>query len=132
MKLPRSEDIALLFMTELISVYPKGLISLSVVAKDHGLSVLFLKKLARKLKLAKLIISKEGVNGGYSLNKDPKQISVLDIFNAIESESRIVENSQILGNCPLTTNCLPQKLHQTVIDTLDKQLGKLYLNEILR
>lgn len=46
----------------------------------------YLKKIIRQLVVAGLINSEAGKNGGFTLKKDPAQITLCDIFEAIEGK----------------------------------------------
>ena len=47
----------------------------------------------RRLKKAGLIEAREGVNGGVRLAKQPEQITVLDIFNAVEQSGPMFQTN---------------------------------------
>jgi len=130
MRIPRQEDVAILFMTELVR---SGHIQLplSRVAEKHGISVLFLKKVALLLKHAQLITSKEGAGGGYLLARNPSRISVWDIMQAFASERYKMPSS--MGGaqtCPLYTDCLPQKVKRTVLNAIEKSTSGINLSSL--
>ncbi len=81
MKLTRQEEVAILVVSS-IGARINQRVPLSDIASEHGISQLFLKKIARNLRKAGIIDSKEGVDGGYTLAKDPSSISVLDILKS--------------------------------------------------
>ena len=126
MKIPKQEDYAILLMSELTRVYPMGRVSLMEISKKHGISQLFLKKIALRLKKAGLIQSKEGLHGGYMLAKVPTRISVWDVIQAA-SPQKTYENQNIQEVCPLYTQCLPQTINKTIAHALEKSLGEITL-----
>ncbi len=85
MKIAKREDFALIFMSELSKHYPKEYVSLGLIAQKTNLSPLFLKHIASILLEKNLIESKEGINGGYRLNKPPQKIAVSEIIKAISN-----------------------------------------------
>lgn len=107
-------------MSELAKSYGKKLVSLSEIAGIHGVSVLFLKKIARLLRGAGLIVSKEGATGGYALARSPNAISVWDVLHAASGKV----DSKSLSNtpCPLFTRCLPQRINKTIEESVEKSL----------
>lgn len=131
MKTQRQESIALLFMGELASHYPDRLLSLSWVAKRHGVSLLFLKKIARSLKSAKLITSKEGVNGGYALSANPSSITVWQIFHAIHATPEW-ETQLTSDPCPLIDTCLPQQINKTITKTLQTSFQNISVSQLIK
>ncbi len=130
MRIPKQEDFAVLFMSELGRIYP-GRLPVSTVARQHGVSDLFLKKIVRQLKLARLIKSKEGVDGGYILAKNPGNISVWDIITAVNGKS--ADQSKLKGSlCPLTPECLPQQIKRTISESLEKSLDSISLSQFTK
>jgi Rrf2 family protein len=64
----------------------------SFSAKDlvdlYGLPQEALAKILQRLARAGLLLSHHGIKGGYSLARDPQQISVLDVIKASEGATR--------------------------------------------
>lgn len=64
----------------------------SFSAKDlvdlYGLPQEALAKILQRLARASLLLSHHGIKGGYSLARDPQQISVLDVIKASEGATR--------------------------------------------
>lgn len=54
----------------------------------------YLAKVMQELSRAKLVRSQRGLNGGFTLNKEPAEISVLAVINAVDPIRRYPE-------CPL-------------------------------
>ena len=131
MKIPKQEDYAILLMSELSRVYPHGRVSLMVISKRHGISQLFLKKIALRLKKAGLIQSKEGLHGGYSLDKIPTRISVWDVIQAANPQ-KVYESQNTRGVCPLYTQCLPQTINKTIAHALERSLGEITLLHLVK
>ena len=85
-----------------------------------------------KLKKSKIIVGKRGPNGGYRLNKEPKDISILEIFNILETDIRVVMCDKHNKNC-VRTDCrtlyLWEKLDTALSQILkDTTLAELMLN----
>ncbi len=75
----------------------EGQISLSSIAKQTGLSEKYLEQLLAMLKKGGLVESKRGATGGYTLSRDPSEISIRDILVAVGDD---VEVSDCLsGEC---------------------------------
>jgi Rrf2 family protein len=128
MKFIKQEDFAVLLMSELAKNYHKKLVSLSEVSATHGVSVLFLKKIARLLRGAGLVVSKEGATGGYALAKAPNVITVWDVLHAGSGK----QDTQSLSKnpCPLFTRCLPQRINKTIEESVEKSLRKISLYQL--
>ena len=75
------------------------------IAVASGIPVAYLVKVLRKLELSQLIQSKRGPGGGYSLTKEPGEISAFDVISAVAEIPRIKKCPLGLSNhlrlCPL-------------------------------
>ncbi|NOZ40971.1 MAG: Rrf2 family transcriptional regulator [Planctomycetes bacterium] len=74
----------------------------------------YLSKVLQGLVKAKIVRSQRGIGGGVSLAEDPKQLTILDVINAVEPLQRITK-------CPLDieshgTNLCP--LHRRLDDAM--------------
>jgi|SRR5208283_2639808 len=56
------------------------------IAREMHIPRSFLAKILQKLARASLVKSFRGVKGGFQLTKDPSEISLLDVVEAIEGE----------------------------------------------
>jgi Rrf2 family protein len=130
MKLPRTANTALLLAAMLAEGYRKEQTSLAFISKKHGVSVLFLKKLARALKQSGIVTSKEGLGGGYMLARHPSRISVWEILEAVELVDK--KNSTSVNTaCPINKYCLPQTIQKTIDMSLKKHLSAVTLEDLL-
>lgn len=132
MRIPKQEDFAILFMSELTKYHGKRIVPISEVARNHGISLLFLKKLARHLRHAGLVYSKEGATGGYTLAKDPHVISIWDIIQAFNDHSQVIPHEIARrAHCPIYAPCLPQTIRSTIQNALTKSLSSISLCDIV-
>ncbi|MBZ5551232.1 MAG: Rrf2 family transcriptional regulator [Acidobacteriia bacterium] len=83
-QLTRASDYALRVMTRLAE-FPRGnIVHLPALAYSENIPSHFLSKILQQLTHARFIKSHRGAAGGYSLEKDPAEISLLDVIEAIE------------------------------------------------
>ena len=61
-----------------------------------GLSDSYLKKIMRQLVVAGLVDSEAGKKGGFVLKRAPKNISLLDVFEAIESTAPFLSTTNLV------------------------------------
>ncbi len=126
MHFQKHEHYAFLFMGELTRQGRKKLIPLTSVSRDHGVSLPFLKKIVRSLRIAGLVKSKEGVGGGYTLARNPQSISLWEIVSAMSAQE------PVHTACPLNTSCLPQHIRARLTDSIRERLEKISLKEVAR
>lgn len=73
------------------------------LAEFHGVPKEYLSKALQALAQAKLVQTTLGPTGGYRLNKHPKDISFLDIVEAVEGRTNTFNCSEIRQNNPCAT-----------------------------
>lgn len=78
------------------------------LAELQGVSPSFLAKIFPKLEKAGLVLATEGVRGGYRLARNPSDITVLDIVDAIEGEKPLFECQEIRERCAVFGGSAPQ------------------------
>jgi Rrf2 family iron-sulfur cluster assembly transcriptional regulator len=69
-----------------------GMIGIKQISSDLDLPSPFLAKILQILARQKVLSSSKGPHGGFSLLKDPKEIKLLDVVRAIDSDD-------VLTNC---------------------------------
>ncbi len=133
MKLNRGTCYAVYGLRYLASNSEKGFVDVSEIAEHWKMPEQHLSKLFQTLAKRNLLISKRGVHGGFALARAPQQISLLDIYEALEG-------SMDINNClihpekasPCSTCNIVGPLQQAQLRirqvlkevTLDKLAGK--------
>jgi Rrf2 family protein len=131
MKIAQREDFALILMGILAENYSSKFVSLSRVAEETQLSPLFLKHIVLLLKKGGLVASKEGIDGGYRLARDPEKIAVADIIRAISV--KVITPSCSRSNCRVKKiSCACSKLWDRVNNYLFAYLKKMSLSEFVK
>lgn len=97
-------DYGLMIMFELAK-NPNDTIPLSGIAKKMKISSIYLIQIAKLLSSADLIKSKEGARGGYFLARPAKNISILEIVEALEGKIGIRCRNKTVVNCPHSGQC---------------------------
>ncbi len=75
---------SMLAMVRLAKEYGKGTLMINEIAKSERIPKRFLESILLELKNNGFLNSKLGKNGGYSLIKDPKNITLLEIVRLFE------------------------------------------------
>jgi Rrf2 family protein len=68
-----------------------GPISLASIAEAEGLPLAYLEHLAARLRRAELIESRRGARGGYSLVREPEDITMAEVVRALEGDIAPIE-----------------------------------------
>jgi len=90
-------------------------------------------KLLKELLQSGLLISHRGMKGGYSLAKEPHDISVAEIVAALEGPIALTEcSTDISGLCDLERYC-PIKSNQRIISQVVRgALEKVMLSDLIQ
>ena len=90
-------------------------------------------KLLKQLLQSGLLASHRGINGGYSLAKEPTEISLAEIIAAIEGPIALTEcSTDVTGLCDLERSC-PIKTNQRVISEVVRgALQKVMLADLMQ
>lgn len=84
MQLPVKAHYATLAMLALAARFEsRELVSARSIAAEHGIPSQFLGQILQQLRTVGLIDSTRGANGGFSLQRAPKHITLLEIVDAI-------------------------------------------------
>ena len=79
---------------------PDALVQVKEVAERENIPVKYLEQIIRPLKKAGLLKVVRGAKGGYFMGRDPKNITVKEIFDILENESSLIkclENENVCG-----------------------------------
>lgn len=80
MKLTTKGEYALRAILDLMNRQDENAVRLEDISDRQNISLSYLEQLFRKLRKAGIVSAVRGPGGGYSLSKDPKKITVLDIL----------------------------------------------------
>ena len=110
-------------------------VSLSDVAERQGISISYLEQLMAKLKKAGIVQSTRGAQGGYSLTKNPKEISVGEILRALEGSLSPVDCSAVDGEgeteCSASSFCVTKYVWKRINDSINDTVNNIFLSELL-
>lgn len=99
MKLNQATDYAFRMVLHM-SVLPYGeKITGAVLAEQQVIPERFLLKIMRSLVAAGIMKSFRGVDGGFALNRRPKDISILDVITAVEGNAYLQKCLYDAGSC---------------------------------
>lgn len=120
-------------MVKLAKTFRKSQISLAQIGQEESISVKYLEQLVLPFKKAGWIYSSRGKNGGYTMKKDPKTISLKDVMSAInaEKESALVDCLLKAGNCEREKGCKAKKALAKIQKAIDESLKSIKLNELV-
>ncbi|MFZ2189739.1 MAG: Rrf2 family transcriptional regulator [Candidatus Magasanikiibacteriota bacterium] len=124
-------DYGIQLISALTKLKGDDLLSLRNFSKDAKISFLFLQRIAKKLREAKIVKSTKGAQGGYQLDKEFKNLTIKNIVEALEGEYAVTNCLKKGCHCPKEGKCDSQKVFKAVNERLVKYLSELRLSEVI-
>ena len=91
MKLTSKGRYAVMALVDLARFNNINPVSLRDISLRQGISLDFLEQIFSKLKKSNIVKSIRGTNGGYILCKEPAEIKLANILNAVDEEVKTVQ-----------------------------------------
>ena len=114
----------------LASMYYNRPVSIKTIADEEGVSKEFLEQIFFKLKKKGIISSLRGPGGGFLLNKDIAELTVLDILQALGESTDIAPCVEKEG-CERSVRCIASKIWIDLSQLINDQLGSLTIKKVL-
>jgi len=118
-------------MFELAKRHGNGPILMGTIAKEQELSRKYLHALLTTLKSSGLVISSRGVNGGYNLSREPAEIPLIEIIEALEGPLAIVHCARDKEACSRSETCVVQHLWEELSQLMSDKLSKISLADLV-
>jgi len=123
-------------MYDLAENYGQGPISLKSIAQRQKISENYLEQLMSTLRKAGYVKSIRGAQGGYTLSKDPAEISVGDIIRVMEGPIAIVdcllEQSDEYSCCEREGICVTRDVWAKVSNSITLVIDSISLADLCR
>lgn len=119
---------------ELARRYGKGPTSVSEIARSQDIPPRFLELIINQLRRARIVKSRRGAQGGYTLIPDPKTLSIADILEVIEEDYRPVDCSSGGGDreCAFQGHCCFADVWQEAREAVRAVLKKATFAELCK
>lgn len=103
------------------------------LAKLHNLPYELLAKLLQRLAKANIVRSSQGVKGGYSLAKDPKELQLAVIIQIVDEDKPMIAECYAEGpeSCYIFQNCSIRKPLGKVQRSINNVFERLTIAEIV-
>ncbi len=130
MKLTSKGRYAVMALADLAKFNSTNPVSLRDISLRQGISLDFLEQIFSQLKKHEIVKSIRGTNGGYILNKEPIDIKIANILNAVDEEVKTVQcKKESKKSCNgKTTKCITHNLW----DELQNHINDFFENKNLR
>lgn len=117
-----------------LSLQFPAVVTIQEIARQHRIPLKYLEHILLELKKAKVLESRRGVRGGYTLARPPEQISVGEVLRVVDgrfSESSCVEVG--LGeaySCPASDACGLKQVWQDVQGAVERILFETTFDDV--
>jgi Rrf2 family protein len=129
LKLTKKADYGLIAMRHLAEHADLGACSAKDLAEMYSIPQEALAKILQRLTKAGLLVSQYGTNGGYTLSRNPRQISALEVIRAIEGPMFITSCS-VGDECEQSDHCTIRGPLRKVSRSIEEVLNRLTIWEM--
>src|SRR5208283_4415344 len=100
------------------------------IADAYGIPAQLLAKILQRLTKTGLLRSQAGMNGGYALAREAREISAFEVIHAIDGPFFITSCTKGKTGCELTTNCTIKEPLARVNDTIAGVLKSISIYDL--
>lgn len=134
MKLTTRSEYALLALVYLARHQTEGYISIETVAKAQGIPPKFLEQLMLAMKRAHLLRSTKGQRGGYSLAKEPHQVTLAEVIRLFDGALAPTESvsENFYESTPIEKEKKLTRVFKDIRDYISQKLEKTTIADVIR
>ena len=131
MQVSKTLDYAVRSLTYL-SKEPVGRLSIKEISQNQHIPLNYLAKIMRKLVNKGIVQSMVGPDGGYVLRKSPREITLREVYEAIEGDFRMIDCMEKDSICILHENCAQLPVWDKLQISMVKILESTTLEDMLK
>ena len=124
MKLTRASDYAIRGVVYMSMQPPGSIIVIPEVAREMDVPVGFLARIFQSLSRSGIVISHRGKKGGYSMSRNPAEVTLCDVVEAVEGDIKLNICLDGYNVCDRMSFCPVRKELAHVQEDLIKSLSK--------
>ena len=130
MKLTTKSRYAINALAELLIYSSDNPVRLKDISDKQNIELTYLVQIFRKLRLAGIVKSIRGRNGGYVYASDPSKISIKQVMDAVE-EDLDATNCAGASSCFEGRQCSSHKLWDDLNHVVDNYLSKIFIKDLV-
>ncbi|MFO7610165.1 MAG: Rrf2 family transcriptional regulator [Candidatus Krumholzibacteriia bacterium] len=106
-------------------------VPVSAISQTQEISGKYLEQVIGALRRAELVTSRKGVRGGYTLARDPKDISLWEIITALDSQTALVDCVLEPEVCDRSDDCLTRSIWTLLSRRMEEFWSSFTLADLL-
>lgn len=130
MKFSKSTELAIHGLWLLANKRP-GLLLIAEMAEAQSVSESYLAKIFQKLARKGLVRSTRGKRGGFTLAREPKEISLADVVRAVEAQEPLYDCMDVGRGCRSRASCLLRDVFSRAEQQMYAALEKTSLADLM-
>ena len=131
MKVPTRVRYALRAVVEIAERNSTVPVPIRDFAKAQGISTKYAKQLMNHLGKAGIVQGFRGVGGGYALARDPQEITVLDIYRALDEDVNLAPCVNVNTDCERKDSCAAKDFWLDMSGVLLNELRSTTIGDLL-
>lgn len=133
MKLSTKGTYGLRAMIDLAIYTGDGQISIKSICERQNISENYLEQIIAVLKKGGFVKSSRGAQGGYSLNRQPEEISVGDILRVLEGDLNPVDCIVVNEDkqCNESDSCVTKFVWKKISDSINDVVNNITLEDLV-
>lgn len=132
MKLSTRTRYGVRLMVALALNYGQTPVFLKDIAKGENISEKYLSLIIIPLRGIGLVNSIRGAHGGYSLAKDPSQITMKEIVDVLEGDCSLVDCVKNPSSCPRVVICASHDIWAIIGGKISETLSSITLDMLVK
>jgi Rrf2 family protein len=130
LKLTKKADYGLMALKYLAEHPETPALSAKDVADAYGIPAQLLAKVLQRLTKTGLLRSHAGMNGGYALARDAREISAFEVIHSIDGPFFITSCTKGAKSCELTQSCTVKEPLARVNETIAGVLKSISIQDL--
>jgi Rrf2 family protein len=131
MKLPTKVRYAVRAVIELAERDRGTPVPVKSIAEAQGISAKYVKQLMNRLQKSGIVRGHPGIHGGYTLGLAPEDISLLDIYTALDVSVILVPCLRDDTVCDREEKCSARGVWKTLSEGLEKTLRETLVSQLM-
>jgi Rrf2 family protein len=130
MQITRQADYAVRAVMHLARLETGGRAPTSLIAREQKIPPSFLAKIVSQLSVAGVVQTSRGARGGVALARQPEEVTLLEVVEAIDGPIMLNECVNGSNSCPFGDNCVAHEVWCEAQADLVRKLDETHFKQL--